>query len=84
MRESTRGMEGNKQYVVIKPQADFQHLEYVIILRYKPEAEAIEGRDSTAVYNEYVPLVTARPYPTLKSARRSCSAQRRPRRKCRP
>ena len=66
VRESTRGMEGNKQYVVIEPQADFQHLEYVIILRYKPEAEAIEGRDSTAVYNEYVPLVTARPYPTLK------------------
>ena len=62
VRESTRGMEGNKQYVVIEPQADFQHLEYVIILRYKPEAEAIEGRDSTAVYNEYVPLVTARPY----------------------
>ena len=61
VRESTRGMEGNKQYVVIEPQADFQHLEYVIILRYKPEAEAIEGRDSTAVYNEYVPLVTARP-----------------------
>ena len=44
VRESTRGMEGNKQYVVIEPQADFQHLEYVIILRYKPEAEAIEGR----------------------------------------
>ena len=65
VRESTRGMEGNKQYVVIEPQADFQHLEYVIILRYKPEAEAIEGRDSTAVYNEYVPLVTARPYPCL-------------------
>ena len=49
VRESTRGMEGNKQYVVIEPQADFQHLEYVIILRYKPEAEAIEGRDYTAV-----------------------------------
>lgn len=66
VRESTRGMEENKQYVVVEPQADFQHLEYVIVLRYKPEAEAIEGRDTTAIYNEYVPLVTARPYPTLK------------------
>lgn len=66
VRESTRGMEENKQYVVIEPQTDFQHLEYVIVLRYKPEAEAIEGRDTTAIYNEYVPLMTARPYPTLK------------------
>lgn len=66
VRESTRGMEENKQYVVIEPQADFQHLEYVIVLRYKPEAEAIEGRDTTAIYSEYVPLTTARPYPTLK------------------
>ncbi len=66
VRESTRGMDGNKQYVVIEPQADFEHLEYVIILRYKPEAEAIEGREANSVLTEYVPLVTARPYPTLK------------------
>lgn len=66
VRESTRGMDGNKQYVVIEPQADFEHLEYVIILRYKPAAEAIEGREANSVLTEYVPLVTARPYPTLK------------------
>ncbi len=66
VRESTRGIDGNKQYVVIEPQADFEHLEYVIILRYKPEAEAIEGREANSVLTEYVPLVTARPYPTLK------------------
>ncbi len=66
VRESTRGMESNKQYIVIQPSADFEHIEYVIVYRYKPAAEAVEGRTSTATYNEYVPTVTARPYPTLR------------------
>ncbi len=66
VRESTRGMESNKQYIVIEPSADFEHLEYVIVYRYKPAAEAVEGRETTATYNEYVPTVTARPYPTLR------------------
>ena len=35
VRESTRGMESNKQFVVVEPQADFQHIEYVIVLRYQ-------------------------------------------------
>ena len=65
VRESTRGMDANKQYIVVEPDADFQHLEYVIVLRYKPAAEAIEGRSSTAAYQDYVPLETARPYPEL-------------------
>ncbi len=66
VRESTRGMESNKQYIVIEPAADFEHIEYVIVYRYKPTAEAVEGRSSTATYNQYVPTVTARPYPTLR------------------
>ncbi|MCH5285975.1 MAG: rod shape-determining protein MreC [Christensenellaceae bacterium] len=66
VRESTRGMDANKQYIVVEPEADFQHLEYVIVLRYKPAAEAIEGRTSTAAYQEFVPLETARPYPELR------------------
>ena len=66
VRESTRGMDANKQYIVVEPYADFQHLEYVIVLRYKPAAEAIEGRASTAAYQEFVPLETARPYPELR------------------
>ena len=46
VRESTRGMQDNKQYIVIEPQVDFQHLEYVIVLRYKPEPVAVEGREN--------------------------------------
>ena len=66
VRESTRGMDANKQYIVVEPDVDFQHLEYVIVLRYKPAAEAIVGRDSASAYQEFVPLETARPYPELR------------------
>lgn len=65
VRESTRGMDANKQYVVIEPSADFQHIEYVIVYRYKPRAEAIQNREKASAYLEFVPLETARPYPTL-------------------
>ncbi|MGN0763285.1 MAG: rod shape-determining protein MreC [Aristaeellaceae bacterium] len=66
VRESTRGMESNKQYIVVEPSVDFEHLEYVIVLRYQPTAEAVQGRSSTSSYSEYVPLATARPMPTLR------------------
>jgi len=66
VRESTRGMEENKQYIVVEPYVDFEHLEYVIVLRYKPAAEAVEGRDTTESYTEFEATVTARPYPTLR------------------
>lgn len=66
VRESTRGMEENKQYIVVEPYVDFEHLEYVIVLRYKPAAEAVVGRDTTESYTEFEPTVTARPYPTLR------------------
>lgn len=46
VRESTRGMEANKQYIVVEPMADFEHIEYVIVLRYKPTAEAVQGRET--------------------------------------
>ncbi len=62
VRESTRGLEANKQYIVVEPYADFQHIEYVIVLRYKPEAEAVQGRES--VQSTFVPLEPARPVPT--------------------
>ena len=65
VRESTRGMEANKQYILIEPQVDFQHLEYVIVLRYKPEAEAIEGRENGRSNVELVPLASARPSPVI-------------------
>ena len=68
VRESTRGMESNKQYIVVEPQVDFEHIEYVIVLRYQPVALAVTGRDNAVSNMEYVPLETARPYPTLRIA----------------
>ena len=65
VRESTRGMDANKQYIVLEPQVDFQHLEYVIVLRYKPVAEAIEGRENGRTNVELVPLESARPSPVV-------------------
>lgn len=64
VRESTRGMEDNKQYIIIEPLADFQHLEYVIVLRYKPYAEAIEDRDNGQQIS-FVPLESAFPSPIV-------------------
>jgi hypothetical protein len=64
VRESTRGMESNKSYVVLEPLADFEHIEYVIILRYQPDAEAIEARDGGQELG-LLPLDTARPVPTI-------------------
>jgi len=64
VRESTRGMESNKQFVVVAPQADFQHIEYVIVLRYQPEAGAVEQRvdqDDLTI----TPLDTPQPVPTI-------------------
>lgn len=65
VRESTRGMEANKQYIVLEPQVDFKHLEYVIVLRYKPRAEAVEGRENGRTDVQLVPLESARPSPIV-------------------
>ena len=63
IRESTRGMEDNKQYIVVEPTVDFQHLEYVLVLRYKPAALEVEGRESERL--DLVPLESARPSPII-------------------
>ena len=65
VRESTRGMESNKQYIVVEPAADFQHIEYVIVLRYQPEAEAVEDRSSSTDSLTLVPLESVQPVPTI-------------------
>ena len=65
VRESTRGMDANKQYIVLEPQVDFQHLEYVIVLRYKPKAGVVEGRENGKTSMELVPLESARPSPEI-------------------
>lgn len=65
VRESTRGMESNKQFVVIEPQADFQHIEYVIVLRYQPEAEAVVDQSGSSGSTVLTPLDTDAPVPTV-------------------
>ncbi len=65
VRESTRGMDKNKQYIVIEPIVDFQHLEYVIVLLYEPEPEAIESRNNGRSDLDRIPLESARPSPVV-------------------
>lgn len=65
VRESTRGMESNKQYVVIEPQADFQHIEYVIVLRYQPEAEEVVDQSGNDDDLTITPLDQDSPVPTI-------------------
>lgn len=66
IRESTRGMEDNKSYVVLEPVVDFQHLEYVTVYRYRPPyAENAQARTSTSQNITLEPLATARPIPSF-------------------
>ncbi len=65
VKESTRGMESNKQFVVVNPQADFQHIEYVIVLRYQPDALAVEERSSSNDTISITPIESAAPVPTI-------------------
>ncbi len=63
VRESTRGMEDSKQYIVLEPITDFDHIEYVIVYRYTrqaSQAERIMPEQPT-----FVPLSSIRPVPTL-------------------
>lgn len=65
VRESTRGLDRNKQYVVIDPIADFEHIEYVIVYRYRPSyAEKASDRGSD-VLATFAPLATIKPVPTF-------------------
>ena len=62
---STRGMDANKQYIELKPAADFKHLEHVIVLRYLPDhAEEVQGRENNTEI-EFVPMDSARPSPVI-------------------
>lgn len=66
IRESTRGMEDNKSYVVLEPVVDFQHLEYVTVYRYRPYyAEDAQSRVSASSNLALEPLATARPIPAF-------------------
>ena len=63
VRESTRGMEDNKQYIVIAPIVDFQHLEYVTVYRYIPSYAETAQNSETVAAPTLVPQSTQRPIP---------------------
>lgn len=74
VRESTRGMDENKSYIVVEPIVDFQHLEYVVVYRYRPAyTESVQQRMSSAEAT-LIPLVTARPQPTFQVGESAASA----------
>lgn len=63
VRESTRGMQDSKQYIVLEPITNFDHIEYVIVYRYtrvSSPADKIIPAEPT-----FVPLPSIRPVPTL-------------------
>jgi len=65
VRESTRGLDAGKAYVVVEPYVDFERIENVIVYRYQPNyAEKAEVREEDAA-REYDALPTARPVPTF-------------------
>lgn len=66
VRESTRGMQQNKSYIVVEPLADFQHLEFVMVLCYQPAPQPVQGRSSLLDTDQFEPLETIRPVPTLR------------------
>ena len=63
--ESTRGMEANKQYVVVEPGADFQHLEEVIVFRYRNPAKPVEVDESDRTQMEIDPVDSPWPSPDV-------------------
>jgi len=64
VRESTRGMDANKQYIVVEPLVDFTHLEYVIVYRYQPTPGIMQNA-YTESEMDLIPLPSARPIPTM-------------------
>lgn len=65
VRESTRGLEDSKQYIVVDPIADFDHIEYVIVYRYRPLKAEKAAERGTMAQATFIPLPTAMPVPTF-------------------
>ena len=64
VRESTRGLEDNKQFIVIEPTADFNHIEYVIVYRYRPNY--VQAQDTRPqVESSFIPMPSIKPVPTF-------------------
>lgn len=68
VRESTRHVDDNKQYVVIDPYVDFQHIEEVMVLVYKPDQEDMPESDDGQLSLTPSDLDTARPDPVIGEA----------------
>ncbi len=65
VRESTRGLENNKQYIVVEPIADFEHIEYVLVYRYRPTPGEVDESRRDDIAPTFVPLPSANPVPTF-------------------
>ncbi|NLC32031.1 MAG: rod shape-determining protein MreC [Clostridiales bacterium] len=65
VRESTRQLEDSKQYIVIEPIADFDHLEYVVVYRYRPAYPEEAADRRTQAQTSFVPLPSINPVPTF-------------------
>ncbi|NLW21271.1 MAG: rod shape-determining protein MreC [Clostridiales bacterium] len=63
VRESTRGMEDSKQFIVLEPIANFDHMEYVIVYRYQQTVSQVERH--VPPEPTFVPLPSIRPVPTF-------------------
>lgn len=65
VRESTRGLQDSKQYIVVEPIADFDHMEYVIVYRYRPGSSEPAEQRGSQIASTFVPLPSLLPVPTL-------------------
>lgn len=65
VRESTRQLEDSKQYIIIEPIADFDHLEYVVVYRYRPAYPEEAADRRTQAQASFVPLPSIDPVPTF-------------------
>lgn len=65
VRESTRGMEENKQFIVVEPKHDFRHIENVIVLRYNPDPLGVSVTEDGKEQTIYDSLPGTVPVPTI-------------------
>ncbi|GHU67683.1 hypothetical protein FACS1894184_07980 [Clostridia bacterium] len=65
VRESTRHMDENKNYIVVEPYVDFMHLEEVFVLVYQADPETMPVADDGQLGYTPVTLDTPRPDPVI-------------------
>lgn len=65
VRESTRQLDDSKQYIVIEPIVDFDHLEHVVVYRYRPAYPEEIPDSRTQAQSTFVPMPSVQPVPTF-------------------